>query len=236
MSRSKVVSRDEWLIARKEFLKQEKEFTYERERLSEARRKLPMVEIEKTYLFDSNLGEVTLAELFKNHQQLIIYHFMYGKDWQEGCPSCSFWADNFNGISPHLAARNTAFAVISNAPLEVLNKYAKRLDWNFNWLSAGKNSFSTDFGVSFYDDAETSKDSGYDAGYNYSDSIPDSKEMPGISVFFKQDDKVFHSYSTYGRGLDMLNGAYHYLDLTPLGRDEAELPFTQSWVNRHDEY
>ena len=229
MKKIHAVSREEWLNARKDFLQKEKEFTYAREKLSEERRKLPMVKIEIDYVFDSNRGDTLLSALFGDHQQLIIYHFMYGKDWEEGCPSCSYWADNFNGIEKHLGARNTAFAVTSNAPLETLNTYKKRLSWNFNWLSSGENTFGKDFGVTFSggDDQST---------YNYSDWIPDAGEMPGISVFFKQDNEVFHSYSTYGRGLDMLNCAYRYLDLTPMGRDEGELPYTQAWVKRHDEY
>jgi len=229
MKKIHAVSREEWLTARKEFLQKEKEFTHSREKLSRARRQLPMVKVETAYVFDSNRGKTSLPDLFGNHQQLIIYHFMYGKDWEEGCPSCSFWADNFNDIERHLGARNTAFAVTSNAPLETLNAYKKRLDWGFDWLSAEDNTFSRDFGVTFSsgDDQST---------YNYSDWIPDVGEMPGISVFFKQGNEVFHSYSTYGRGLDMLNGAYHYLDLTPMGRDESELPFTQAWVKRRDEY
>ena len=229
MSGGKVVSRDEWLIARKAFLQKEKAFTYAREKLSEERRQLPMVKIETDYVFDSNSGETSLSALFGEHKQLIIYHFMYGKDWQEGCPSCSFWADNFNGIEKHLGARNTAFAVTSNAALETLNTYKKRLNWDFNWLSAGENTFGKDFGVTFSDGDDESS-------YNYSDFIPDAGEMPGISVFLKEDNEVFHSYSTYGRGLDMLNGAYHYLDLTPMGRDESDLSFTQAWVKRNDEY
>lgn len=230
MDKIKSVSREEWLKARKEFLLKEKEFTYARERLSQQRRQLPMVKIEQSYKFDSETGPQSLADLFGPHEQLIIYHFMYGKDWDEGCPSCSFWADNFDGIDSHLAARNTAFAVTSNAPLDTLNDYKKRLGWSFNWVSAVDTQFGTDFGVSFYDD-------GFEkSGYNYSDTIPDMDELPGISVFIKQGSNIYHSYSTYARGLDMLNGAYHYLDLTPKGRDESELPFTQAWVKRHDEY
>ena len=228
MKSIKSVSKQEWLTARKALLQKEKEFTYAREKLSAERRELPMVKIETDYVFDSNSGSISLSELFDGNQQLIIYHFMYGKDWEQGCPSCSFWADNFDGIEKHLAARNTAFAVTSNASLEILNAYKKRLNWDFNWLSAGENTFSKDFGVTF--------DGDKDKTYNYSDWVPDAGEMPGISVFFKQDKEIFHSYSTYGRGLDMLNGAYHYLDLTPMGRNEKDLPFTQAWAKRHDEY
>lgn len=228
MNKINSVTREEWLKARKDFLIKEKEFTYAREKLSEERRNLPMVKIEKDYQFNTESGTQTLSELFGDHQQLIIYHFMYGTDWEQGCPSCSFWADNFEGIDTHLAARNTAFAVTSNAPLQILFEYKKRLGWNFNWVSATDLEFGTDFGVSFYDEKN-------DGGYNYSDWTPEG-EMPGISVFIKDDDEIYHSYSTYGRGLDMLNGAYHYLDLTPQGRDEKDLEFAQAWVKRHDEY
>jgi predicted dithiol-disulfide oxidoreductase (DUF899 family) len=222
------VTREEWLKARKDFLIKEKEFTYAREKLSEERRNLPMVKIEKDYQFNAESGRQTLSELFGDHQQLIIYHFMYGADWEQGCPSCSFWADNFDGIDTHLAARNTSFAVTSNAPLDTLIKYKKRLGWNFNWVSSTDLEFGTDFGVSFYDEEN-------DGAYNYSEWTPEG-EMPGISVFIKQDGDIYHSYSTYGRGLDMLNGAYHYLDLTPIGRNEKDLEYTQAWVKRHDEY
>lgn len=223
------VKREEWLTARKALLEKEKIFTKARDELTKERQMLPMVKIDKNYVFNSNSGEKTLANLFGPHQQLIIYHFMFGNDWEEGCPSCSFWADNFNGIDKHLAARDTAFAVTSNAPLSVLNEYKQRLGWDFHWVSATDTEFSADFGVSYYDD-------GYDkSGYNYSDWMPEG-EMPGISVFIKQGNNIYHSYSTYGRGLDMLNGAYHYLDLTPKGRDEKDLEFTQAWVKRHDEY
>lgn len=223
------VKREEWLTARKALLEKEKIFTKARDELTKERQMLPMVKIDKNYVFNSNSGEKTLANLFGPHQQLIIYHFMFGNDWEEGCPSCSFWADNFNGIVKHLAARDTAFAVTSNAPLSVLNEYKQRLGWDFHWVSATDTEFSADFGVSYYDD-------GYDkSGYNYSDWMPEG-EMPGISVFIKQGNNIYHSYSTYGRGLDMLNGAYHYLDLTPKGRDEKDLEFTQAWVKRHDEY
>ena len=224
-----VVSKDEWLQARKEFLKKEKAFTYAREKLNEERRQLPMVKVETSYFFESNQGKISLLDLFDNHNQLIIYHFMYGKDWEQGCPSCSFWADNFNGIEKHLAARNTAFAVTSNASLAVLNNYKKRLKWDFNWLSTGESNFSQDYGVTFIENDKTIN------GYNYSDWLPEG-EMPGISVFYRDGNEIFHSYSTYGRGLDMLNGTYHYLDLTPKGRDEGDLEFTQAWVKRRDEY
>ncbi len=221
-------------MARKDLLLKEKELTYAREKLSEERRNLPMVKIDKDYQFhfesETEPGIQSLKDLFGPHQQLVIYHFMYGKDWEQGCPSCSFWADNFDGIDSHLAAHDTAFAVTSNAPLQTLLNYKKRLGWKFHWVSATDTQFGTDFGVSFYDDEADQ------SGYNYSNDVPDSDEMPGISVFVKQGDEIYHSYSTYGRGLDLLNGAYHYLDLTPKGRDEKDLPFTQAWVKRHDEY
>jgi predicted dithiol-disulfide oxidoreductase (DUF899 family) len=230
MTAQKIVSRDEWLDARKKLLAKEKSFNRDRDALSAARRELPLVKIEEDYRFQSPTGEKTLGDLFGPHSQLIIYHFMFGPDWDEGCPSCSFWADNYNGVDMHLAARDTKIAAISNAPLEKLEAYKKRLGWSFDWVSAEGSTFSKDFGVSFYDDESRSN------GYNYSEGAP-LAELPGISVFTKLDDgTVCHSYSTYARGLDMLNGAYHLLDLTPKGRDEDSLDWGMQWVRRNDKY
>jgi len=232
MAAPNIVSRDEWLIARKELLAKEKTFNRDRDALSAERRTLPLVKIDEDYRFQSSSGEKTLADLFGPHNQLIVYHFMFGPDWEEGCPSCSFWADNFNGIAPHLAARNTSFAAISNAPLDILLAYKERLGWSFDWVSAEGSTFSADFGVSFYD--EESRSDG--KGYNYTGNAP-LAELPGISVFTRlEDGTVCHSYSTYARGLDMLNGAYHFLDLTPNGRNESGLDFSMAWVRRHDQY
>ena len=232
MEHPNIVSREEWLTARKALLAKEKAFTHERERLAAERRTLPMVRVEEDYRFQTNAGEKSLADLFGPHSQLIVYHFMFGPEWDEGCPSCSFWADTFNGTDVHLAARDTAFVAIANAPLEKLNAYAKRLGWTFNMVSTGGSSFSADFGVSFYEGEPGTNTE----GYNYGGKIW-GEEMPGVSVFTKlEDGTVCHTYSTFARGLDILNGAYHFLDMTPKGRDEGDLPFTMAWIRRNDQY
>jgi len=226
-----LVTRDEWLEARKALLKKEKDFNAERDALSAMRRELPMVQVVKEYVFKTDDGEKKLDELFGDNTQLIVYHFMFGKDWKEGCPSCSYLADNFNGMEMHLNARNTSFLCISNAPLEILNGYKKRLGWSFNWASAEENSFGADFGVTYEDHQVVGGN-----GYNYTDKTF-GDEMPGLSVFVKLNDgTVAHTYSTYARGLDMLIGTYHLLDLTPSGRNEGGLPFPMAWIRRNDSY
>ena len=230
MEKPRIVSRGEWLDERKALLQQEKAFRKERDRLSAARRDLPLVAVDADYRFQSVDGEKGLADLFGPHSQLIVYHFMFGPDWEEGCPSCSFWADNFNGIDAHLAARDTAFVAVSNAPLETLLDYRERFGWTFDWVSAAGSTFSADFGVTFDDNGSG------ESTYNYT-GRPFGPEMPGVSVFLRPDDGgLYHIYSTYARGLDMLNGAYHFLDLTPKGRDEDGLDFTMAWIRRRDQY
>lgn len=225
------VDRTTWLTARKSFLEQEKAFTKERDRLSQARRALPMVEVTKDYVFDTADGKKTLPDLFGPHPQLVVYHFMFGETWNEGCPSCSFWADNYDRLDVHLAARDTALISTSNAPLEKLLGYQKRLGWSFAWASTAGNSFSEDFRVTFPE----KKVSGGN-GYNYTAGAF-AEELPGVSVFLKlPDGRIGHSYSTYGRGLDILNMAYNLLDLTPMGRHEEDLPYPMSWVRRRDQY
>lgn len=228
----KIVSRDEWLDARKIFLKKEKEFNKIRDQLSAERRALPMVKIDKDYRFITNDGEKSLSDLFGKNSQLIVYHFMYGPDWDEGCPRCSHIADNFNGIDVHLNARDTSFLAISNASLDKLNAYKKRLGWSFNWASAVNTDFGVDFNVTF-----PGKKSANGRGYNYTDKIM-ADELSGLSVFKKLDDgTICHTYSTYARGLDMLMGSYHFLDLTPKGRDEADQkPSPMAWIRRNDSY
>ena len=224
-----VVSRQDWLIARRALLADEKTFTKARDALSARRRALPYVAIDKDYRFAGEQGEQSLVDLFAGRRQLIVYHFMYGLTYAEGCPSCSFWADNFDGILPHLAARDTTLVCISKAPLDQLLAYRKRMGWHFNWVSAGTSGFNEDFGVSFTPDV-----GGGD--YNFGPRTSTMAEYPGISTFLRQGERVLHSYSTYARGLDMVNGAYHLLDLSPLGRQEEGLPFTMSWLRRHDRY
>jgi predicted dithiol-disulfide oxidoreductase (DUF899 family) len=226
----RIVSHEEWLKARTAHLAKEKEFTRLRDELARERRELPWERVEKTYVFDAPEGRVGLADLFGKHGQLIVQHFMFGPDWNEGCPSCSFWSDNFNGIDSHLAARDTAFVVISRGTLAKLEAYKKRMAWTFRWVSSAGNDFNFDYAVSFKPDETEAK-------YNYGTIKPYGEETPGVSAFCRDDDGViYHTYSTYARGLDMLNGAYHLLDLTSKGRDEAGLPFAMNWVRRHDRY
>ncbi len=233
MQNHKVVSREEWLAARKEYLAKEKEFTRLRDRLSQERRELPWVKVEKEYLFDGPHGKETLSDLFEGRSQLIIYHFMYGPDWEEGCPSCSFWADNFNGIVIHLNHRDINLVAVSRAPLDQLEAYKKRMGWSFKWVSSFGSDFNRDYHVSFTPD-EMEKGEMF---YNFSLSHFPSEEAPGISVFYKDEQgDVFHTYSCYARGLDLLNGAYHYMDLVPKGRDEDTLPYSMAWLRRHDQY
>ena len=233
MQNHKVVSRDEWLVARKELLVKEKEFTRLRDQLSQERRALPWEKVEKEYVFDSPKGKETLAELFEGRSQLIVYHFMYGPDWEEGCPSCSFWADNFDGIGIHLNHRDITLICVSKARLETLEAYKKRMGWNFKWVSSFDNDFNREFQVSFTPE-ELEKGEIY---YNYHMTRFLSSEAPGISVFHKNEQgEVLHTYSCYARGLDMLNGAYHYMDLVTKGRDEDHLPSTMAWLRRHDQY
>ncbi|MEE8327534.1 MAG: thioredoxin family protein [Nitrosomonadaceae bacterium] len=233
MSTHAIVLPNEWLTARKVLLEKEKEFTRLRDQLSEERRELPWVKVEKEYLFDSINGKETLAELFENRSQLIVYHFMYGPDWEEGCPSCSFWADNFNNIIIHLNHRDITMIAVAKARLETLESYKVRMGWSFKWASSFNNDFNRDYQVSFTPE-ELDKGEVY---YNYTKTTFPSEEGPGISVFYKNNDgDIFHTYSCYARGLDILNGAYHYMDLVPKGRDEDRLEWSMAWLRRHDQY
>lgn len=233
MTSHNVVSREEWLAARQAHLVREKEFTRLRDELSAARRQLPWVRVDEDYVFDGPDGKESLSDLFAGKHQLIVYHFMYGPDWDEGCPSCSFWADNFNGFGVHLQHRDISMVAISKAPLAKLYDYRTRMGWSFKWLSSLENDFNRDYHVSFTPE-EVEHGEMY---YNYSKTRFPSSEGPGISVFYRDDDgTVYHTYSCYARGLDMLNAAYHYMDLAPKGRDEAELPYSMAWLRRHDQY
>jgi predicted dithiol-disulfide oxidoreductase (DUF899 family) len=232
MIHPEIVSRAEWLVARKDLLSREKELTGQRDALSAARRKLPMVKIDKEYLFDGPDGKETLAHLFDGRSQLIVYHFMLGPDWEEGCKSCSYLADHFDGANWHLPHRDVTFVVISRAPLSELEPYKKRMGWRFKWLSSHGNDFNFDYHVSVTEE-EKAKEKIF---YNYRTDELMSDEMPGLSVFYKDENgEIFHTYSTYARGLDMLVGTYNLLDLVPKGRDENR-DSTMDWVRRHDEY
>ena len=227
-----VVSEREWLKARKALLAKEKEFTHQRDALSAARRDLPWVKVEKKYVFDGPGGQETLADLFGVKSQLIIYHFMLGPGWIQGCPSCSYLADHFDGANIHLAQRDVSLVVVSRAPLAEIEAYKKRMGWKFKWVSSHGSDFNRDFHVSF-----TSEDkAGGKVEYNYEMTEFPSEEAPGLSAFIKQNGDVFHTYSAYARGLDILLGAYNFLDMAPKGRDEAALPWSMAWVRRHDEY
>ena len=233
MQNRNIVSRDEWLEARRELLEEEKQFTRLRDQLSLKRRKLPWVKVDTEYLFEGPDGKQSLSDLFEDKSQLIVYHFMYGPDWQEGCPSCSFWADSFNGIDIHLRHRDANLVAISRTSLDTLEAYQKRMGWGFKWLSSLGSDFNYDYQVSFTA-AELEKG---EMLYNFSMGSFPADEAPGISVFYKSSEgDVFHCYSCYARGLDMLNGAYHYMDLLPKGRDEDDLDFTMAWLRRRDQY
>jgi predicted dithiol-disulfide oxidoreductase (DUF899 family) len=233
MQNHKVVSRDEWLAARKQHLSKEKELTRLRDHLSAERRELPWVKVEKSYLFDGPKGKETLSQLFEQRSQLIIYHFMFHPSWNEGCPSCSFWADNFNGIIVHLNHRDVTMVAISKAPFDKLEAYKKRMGWTFKWVSSSGSDFNHDYQVSFTPE-EMQKGEMY---HNYRTTKFPVEEAPGISVFYQDEDGgIFHTYSCYERGIDMLNGAYHYLDLVPKGRDEDNLSYPTEWLRRHDQY
>jgi predicted dithiol-disulfide oxidoreductase (DUF899 family) len=229
----KVVSRNEWLKARKTLLKKEKEFTILRDQLSQERRNLPWIAVDKEYIFEGPKGKETLSELFDGRSQLIVYHFMFHPSWDAGCSSCSFWADNFNGIIVHLNERDVTMIAVSRAPYNKLAAYEKRLGWNFKWVSSYNTDFNFDYNISFRPE-EIAKKEGM---YNFTIQDPHSPEREGVSVFYKDPEgRIFHTYSAYARGIDMLNVAYHYLDLVPKGRDEAGNEFPQFWVRRHDEY
>ena len=229
MTEPRIVDDAEWLKARRALMAREKELTRLRDAVAAERRALPWRRIDKDYAFDAPEGRVTLADLFAGRGQLLVQHFMYGPDYSEGCPSCSFWADNFDGIEPHLAARDTTLVLVSRGPLDALQAYRERMGWGFRWVSSAPGDFNYDFAVSRRPGEPS-------FSYNYGTIERTIDEQPGVSVFVRDGGAVFHTYSTFARGLDALNGAYQLLDLTPRGRDEAGLPWPQAWVKRHDRY
>src|SRR5205809_2457172 len=229
---TEIVSEAEWLVARKDLLTREKEFSRQRDALTAARRKLPMVKIEKEYVFEGPNGKETLTDLFDGRSQLIVYHFMLGPGWEEGCKSCSYLADHFDGANWHLPHRDVTFVVISRAPLSEIQSYHKRMGWRFKWLSSHGNDFNFDYHVSFTPEDEKKGK----VDYNYATQEFISDELPGLSVFYKDENgDVLHTYSTYARGLDSLVGVYNLLDRTRIDRKENQ-DATMDWVRRHDEY
>lgn len=231
MNRPTIVSRAEWLEARKALLVKEKALSHARDALSAARRELPAEKVEKPYVFEGVAGEQTLADLFAGKRQLVIYHFMFDPSWEQGCKSCSFVADHFGGMLPHLRARDVSFAAVSRAPLAKLTAFQKRMGWTFRWLSSSGSDFNFDFGVSFREPAPDGQ-----KVYNYGTTSFAMSEAPGLSVFLRDGEDVLHAYSTYARGLDPLITTYGFLDLTPLGRQEEGLPYGMAWVKHHDRY
>ncbi len=233
MAEHKVLSHNDWVEARKTLLAKEKEFTRARDALSRERRELPWERVEKNYVFEGPDGRETLSDLFDGRSQLIVYHFMYGPDWDEGCKSCSFLADHFDPAINHLNHRDVSMVAVSTASLPVLEAFKKRMGWTFKWVSSFDTDFNRDYDVSFSQD-EIDSGSTY---YNYKQQGFPSTEAPGASVFCKDaSGDIFHTYSVYARGLDMFLTAYHYLDIVPKGRDEAQLSFSMAWVRLHDAY
>ena len=232
MATPKTVTRDDWLAARLDLLEQEKALTRQRDAVSRARQALPRVRIDKEYVFQGEKGDETLGDLFAGRSQLIIYHFMFGADWDEGCKSCSLIAEGFDGPELHLAQRDVTFLAASRAPLAKLLSFRDRMGWKFEWVSTLGSDFNRDFQVAFTEDEISG-----DVYYNYKTGKFPMTEAPGLSVFFKESDgAIYHTYSCFARGLDALMGTYQYLDLVPKGRDEDDLPFTMEWVRHHDRY
>jgi predicted dithiol-disulfide oxidoreductase (DUF899 family) len=233
VSEHPIVSTEQWIPLRKELLRKEKELTRLRDQLNAERRALPWVRLTENYLFDAPGGKVRLTDLFAGHCQLVIYHFMFGPDWKEGCPSCSFVSDHIDGNLAHLAARDVTIVMVSRAPLAKIEAFKKRMGWRFNWVSSYESSFNPDFHVSFTKHEMAQGE----VNYNFTMQKFPSEEAPGISVFYKNSvGDVFHTYSAYGRGVEQLVGTYMILDMVPKGRKEETLGFTMEWVRHHDRY
>jgi predicted dithiol-disulfide oxidoreductase (DUF899 family) len=229
----RVVSKKDWLKARMAFLKKEKKLSKLGDQLARARRALPWARVEQDYVFDGPDGKISLAELFGAKSQLIVYHFMFAPDWDQGCPHCSFWADHYDSLKYHLGQRDASFSAISRAPQAKIELFKNRMGWKFRWVSSGGNSFNYDFHASFTPE-DNRKGTAF---YNYRKGNAGASDREGASVFYKDAaGSIFHTYSTFARGIDALNGTYHFLELTPKGRDEDGPEGPQDWVRHHDKY
>ena len=228
-----VVAHEAWIEARKKLLEKEKEFTRLRDEINAARRALPWEAVTKDYRFQGPAGSATLADMFDGRSQLIVQHFMFAPEWEAGCPHCSFWADNYNPVIVHLHHRDVSFVAVSRAPYAKIEAYKKRMGWTFPWFSSNGSDFNFDFQASFRPE-DLAKGQ---VMFNYRTQPMKMSEREGASAFYKNAaGEIFHTYSTYARGIDLMNTAYNYLDIAPKGRDEQALPYTQAWVRRHDEY
>lgn len=233
METQKVVSHEAWLKARLELLAMEKVFTHQRDALTRRRMAMPWERVEKDYVFDAPEGKRKLADLFEGRRQLLVQHFMLGPGWEQGCPSCSFMADHTDGMTIHLAHRDVTFVAVSRAPMAEIERFRRRMGWQFKWVSSHGSDFNCDFGVTFTPE-EVARG---EVHYNYGKWRNPHDELPGISVFYKDDaGTVFHTYSTYGRGVEVMMGTYNMLDLTPKGRDEQNDDYGMQWVRHHDRY
>ena len=229
----RVVSSEQWLAERKAFLAREKELTHLRDQIARERRALPWERVQKNYVFDTPEGRRTLADLFDGRSQLLVQHFMLGPDWEQGCQSCSFMADHTDGMNVHLAHRDITLVAVSRAPLARIMQFRERMGWRFDWVSSNGSDFNHDFHVSFTPEELAAGE----VDYNYARRAFPASEAPGVSVFYKDEaGDVFHTYSTYGRGVEVMMGAYSLMDLTPQGRGEREVPHKMEWVRHHDRY
>jgi predicted dithiol-disulfide oxidoreductase (DUF899 family) len=228
-----VVSKAQWIEQRKTLLAHEKELTHLRDRIAAERRALPWKRLDKDYVFDTAEGPRRLADLFDGRRQLLVQHFMFGPDWEQGCPSCSFMADHIGGMKIHLEHRDVTMLVVSRAPLARIEAFRRRMGWQFEWVSSFESDFNYDFGVSF----KPADHARGEVDYNFRTGPFPSEEAPGVSVFVRTDaGEVFHAYSTYGRGVEVMMGTYAMLDLAPEGRDEHNPRYPMDWVRHHDRY
>jgi predicted dithiol-disulfide oxidoreductase (DUF899 family) len=230
MTEHRIGTREEWLEASRELVAREKAHMREGDAIAEARRELPWVPVDKEYTFETNEGTRTLAELFGGRSQLLVYHFMLGPDDTVGCTGCSFLADHLDGAIPHVNARDISVVCVSRGPLERLNAYRERMGWRFDWVSSAGSDFNFDFGVSSTEERPAT------GTYGFEEVTKPFGEAPALSAFVLQDGVVYHTYSTYSRGLEVFDGAYHLIDRSPKGRQEEGLPHPGAWWRRHDEY